>query len=73
MNKHSLVFKISSLLCLIVDIAFAVFCTVSLVSVMTKYTLLTRLHFVIFYITLAINGLYFLYILTTLIYNKIRG
>ena len=73
MNKHNLIFKISSLFCLIVDIAFAVFCAISLTQVLTKYTILTSVHFAVFIATLIINALYFIYIISMLIYNRIKS
>lgn len=73
MNKPNLFFKISSLICLVVDIAFVVFCTISLVQVLTKYTLLTQTHFTIFIATIAVNAIYFICIISALIYNKIRS
>ena len=73
MSKRSLVFKISSIITLAVDIAFVVFCAIEITKVITKYTLLTKVHFIVFIITLSINACYFLYIISTLIYNKLRS
>lgn len=73
MNKQSLIFKITSLCCLVVDIAFAIFCIISITQVLTKYALLTKIHFTIFIATLVINALYFIYVISILIYNKIRS
>ena len=51
MSKRSLIFKISSIFCLVIDVAFAIFCIISLTSVLTKYTILSKVHFIIFLLT----------------------
>ena len=73
MNKQKLIFIISSIVLLIVDIAFGVFCAISLSKVFNNYAILTSTHFSMFLITLSLNIVYFLYIIITLIYNRIKS
>ena len=72
MNKTSLLFKISSIICLVVDVAFAIFFAITLINVLTKYMVLSKIHFILFIITLCVNILYVAYLLSVLLYNRIK-
>lgn len=72
MSKTSWLFKISTIICLVVDIAFTIFFAISLVNVLTQYMVLGKIHFILFIVTLCVNIVYIIYLISVLIYNRIK-
>ena len=71
MNK--LIFLISTIFIAVIDASFAIFFAISLFNVFTKFALLGNIHFILFIVTLSINVVYLAYLITTLIYNKVKS
>ena len=72
MSKTSNLFKITTIFCLAVDVIFAILCTITLLNVLLKYMVLEKIHFILFIVVMAINVLYVIYLLSVLIYNRIK-
>ncbi len=73
MNKKSLIFKIASIILLVLDISFLLFFSISIALVIAKTTLLSNLHIVAFIVFLIVNLLYVGYVSALLILNKVKA
>ena len=73
MSKSKLIFIISTAVVFILDIAFSVFCALSIMSAIKKLTFNSKLMLILFIIVAIINVVYILYLLSSLIYNLIKN
>lgn len=70
MSKTTLTFKISTITLAIIDISALLFFIFTLISVFSNKIILAKSHLVLLILTLVLNAIYVIYLVTYLIIHK---
>ena len=72
MKNSSFIFKMLSLIFLVLNSAFLIFFMISFLLVFTKVAILSKLHLIVLIVTIGINLIYVTYLAFVLIINRRR-